>query len=72
MTTVKLADLDWIDIGHRWERASIYLERGETAPNPASTKPERQIHGPATVTYDRHPTQILIHVEEGPQRAPGS
>jgi hypothetical protein len=59
-----LEDLDWVSLGDTgWERASVTLEKGDTATNPASTKEENVIHGPALVSYDRHRTGITVHVE---------
>lgn len=62
-----LKDLEWDspdDAG--WSRASVTLERGDTASNPASTKPERAIHGPAVVTYERTRAGINVIVEDVP------
>lgn len=46
--------LDWKPIGDDgYESVSVQLARGDTAWNPGSTKPERSIFGPCTVTYER-------------------
>lgn len=62
----KLDDLDWVPLGHGWERAAVLLERGDTASNPASTKEENVLRGPASVTYDRHRSGIHVIVEDHP------
>lgn len=47
----------------RYQLSVIELEEGDTAWNPASTKPERQIHGPATVRYLLHPSGINFTID---------
>lgn len=63
-THVDTAELDWIALGATgWHRATVTLEAGDTAENPASTS--RLIYGPAIVTFDRAPDGgIIAHVEE--------
>lgn len=61
-----LKDLDWSDVGNGWTRAVVELKKGDTAVNPASTKPERVLRGPALVIYDRHRTSIQVTLEDPP------
>lgn len=70
MSHYQMADLEWVDLGGTgWRRASVTLDKGDTASNPASTKPERVIHGPAVVTYEAAPrnSSITAHVEDVPK-----
>jgi hypothetical protein len=62
-TYYALADLDWINLGGTgWRRASIALDKGEGAENPASTK--TPIWGPCTITYDQAPDGgITAHLD---------
>lgn len=46
--------INWQDIGNGWQAATIKLDDGETAPNPASTY--GPIYGPCVVTYRRAPS----------------
>ena len=55
--------LDWQPIGDGWQRAELRLGRGDSAWNPASTKPERAIWGPVVVTYDRAPDGGVTAIE---------
>jgi hypothetical protein len=57
-------DLPFVPGGSGWSYATVALKPGDTAFNPASTKPERVIHGPAKVTYERSRAQIVAHVED--------
>jgi hypothetical protein len=60
-------DMEWVDLGETgWSRASVTLDEGDSAVNPASGKPENVLRGPAVVTYDRHRTGINVHVEDVP------
>lgn len=58
------ADLAWVPIDATYHEARVVLKKGDSAWNPASTKPERVIWGPATVTYERSPSQIVAYVED--------
>lgn len=51
--TYSYDDLRFRYIGSGWDRATVVLQKDETAWNPVSTK--HLIYGPATVTYERGP-----------------
>ena len=54
------------DIGEGWRKANIYLDGGETAWYPASTK--KVYAGPGWLTYMIHPSSIQSygHKDNGP------
>jgi len=60
--------LTWRDAGEGWTQARVELAKGDTAWNPASTKPERAIHGPAIVVYERSRSSINAYVEDPADR----
>jgi hypothetical protein len=51
----------------RHAKAVVVLKDGDSAWNPGSTKPERVIYGPALVTYERSPAQIVGYVDDLPE-----
>jgi hypothetical protein len=58
------ADLTWTDAGEGWTIARVELAKGDTAWNPASSKAENAIHGPAVVTYHRSRASITAYVDD--------
>ena len=50
----------WTDMGHGWERGIAHVQKGESASNPCSTKPDSDFYGPATVEYQRAPDGGLV------------
>lgn len=56
--------LAWVPVGEGYEEAIVVLKKGDSAWNPASTKPERAIYGPATVRYERSRMSITAYVED--------
>lgn len=68
----ELANLEWSPLGDTgWRQATVTLGRGDSAPNPASTKSD--IFGPAVVTYREAPDggfDVIVN-RPSPKVAPG-